>query len=54
MTFWNPWGNIGISKDATEADFGRINNFDIIVRAKAVQASGFNSAEAAFAATFDK
>lgn len=54
MTFWNPWGNIGISKDATEADFGRINNFDIIVRAKAVQASGFDSAEAAFAATFDK
>ena len=54
MTFWNPWGNIGISKDATEADFGRINNFYIIVRAKAVQASGFNSAEAAFAATFDK
>ena len=54
MTFWNPWGNIGISKDATEADFGRINNFNIIVRAKAVQASGFNSAEAAFAATFDK
>ena len=54
MTFWNPWGNIGISKSATKADFNNIKNFDIIVRAKAVQAPGFNSAEAAFAATFDK
>ena len=54
MTFWNPWGNIGISKDATEANFGRIDSFDIIVRAKAVQASGFKTAQAAFAATFDK
>ena len=54
MTFWNAWGNIGISKNATQADFGRINNFDIIVRAKAVQASGFKTAQAAFAATFDK
>lgn len=53
MTFWNPWGNIGISKNATEANFDDIDNFDIIVRAKAVQASGFDSAEAAFAATFD-
>lgn len=54
MTFWNPWGNIGISKSATQADFNNIKNFDIIVRAKAVQASGFKTAEAAFAATFDK
>lgn len=54
MTFWNPWGNIGISKSATQADFNNIKNFDIIVRAKAVQASGFDSAEAAFAAAFDK
>ena len=54
MTFWNAWGNIGISKNATQADFNNINNFDIIVRAKAVQASGFKTAQAAFAATFDK
>lgn len=54
MTFWNPWGNIAISKDATEADFANIDNFNVIVRAKAVQASGFDTAEAAFAATFDK
>ena len=54
MTFWNAWGNIAISKDATEKDFANVDSFDVIVRAKAVQASGFNSAEAAFAATFDK
>lgn len=54
MTFWNPWGNIAISKNATEANFANVDSFDIIVRAKAVQASGFDSAQAAFAATFDK
>lgn len=54
MTFWNAWGNIAISKDATEKDFANVDNFDIIVRAKAVQASGFKTAQAAFAATFDK
>lgn len=54
MTFWNAWGNIAISKDATKENFANVDSFDIIVRAKAVQASGFNSAEAAFAATFDK
>lgn len=54
MTFWNPWGNIAISKDATEADFANIDNFNVIVRAKAVQAFGFKTAQAAFAATFDK
>lgn len=54
MTFWNAWGNIAISKDATKKDFANVDSFDVIVRAKAVQASGFNSAEAAFAATFDK
>ena len=54
MTFWNAWGNIAISKDATEADFANIDNFNVIVRAKAVQVSGFKTAEAAFAATFDK
>lgn len=54
MTFWNAWGNIAISKDATKENFASVDSFDVIVRAKAVQASGFNSAEAAFAATFDK
>lgn len=54
MTFWNAWGNIAISKDATKKDFANVDSFDVIVRAKAVQASGFNSAQAAFAATFDK
>lgn len=54
MTFWNAWGNIAISKDATKENFANVDSFDVIVRAKAVQKSGFNSAEAAFAATFDK
>lgn len=54
MTFWNAWGNIAISKDATEEDFANVDSFDVIVRAKAVQASGFKTAQAAFAATFDK
>lgn len=54
MTFWNAWGNIAIDKNATEKDLANVDNFDIIVRAKAVQATGFDSAEAAFAATFDK
>ena len=54
MTFWNAWGNIAISKDATKKDFANVDSFDVIVRAKAVQASGFKTAEAAFAATFDK
>ena len=54
MTFWNPWGNIAISKDATKENFANVDSFDVIVRAKAVQVSGFKTAEAAFAATFDK
>ena len=54
MTFWNAWGNIAISKDATKENFANVDSFDVIVRAKAVQASGFKTAEAAFAATFDK
>ena len=54
MTFWNAWGNIAISKDATKKDFANVDSFDVIVRAKAVQASGFKTAQAAFAATFDK
>lgn len=54
MTFWNAWGNIAISKDATEENFANVDSFDVIVRAKAVQASGFKTAQAAFAATFDK
>lgn len=54
MTFWNAWGNIAISKDATKENFANVDSFDVIVRAKAVQVSGFKTAEAAFAATFDK
>lgn len=54
MTFWNAWGNIAISKNATKEDFANVDSFDVIVRAKAVQASGFDTAESAFAATFDK
>ena len=54
MTFWNAWGNIAISKDATKKDFANVDSFDVIVRAKAVQASVFKTAQAAFAATFDK
>ena len=54
MTFWNAWGNIAISKDTTKENFANVDSFDVIVRAKAVQASGFKTAEAAFAATFDK
>ena len=41
-------------KFSLEKTLANVDNFDIIVRAKAVQATGFDSAEAAFAATFDK
>lgn len=54
MTFWNPWGNISISKDKTAEDFEGVSNFKVIVLAEAVQVQGFDSAEAAFAATLDK
>lgn len=47
MTFWNPWGNIGVSKDATATD---LENFNVIVEADGIQKTGFANATEAFAA----
>ena len=47
MTFWNPWGSVGIASRATAED---IEDFNIIVEADGIQATGFDSATAAFAA----
>ena len=65
MTEWNVWNFIGINKDATSTDIqkaidaGAITATDdtmtlnVLVEADAIQAEGFDSATAAFAA-FDK
>lgn len=50
LTFWNVWGNIAINKDATAADLANVESFDVIFEADAIQAAGFDSAAAAFAA----
>ena len=50
MTFWNVWGNIAIDKDADETQLAQVKSFDVIFQADAIQADGFATAEAAFAA----
>ncbi len=50
MTFWNCWGNIGLDKKATSDDLAAVDSFDVLVEADAIQAEGFDSATAAFAA----
>ena len=50
MTFWNVWGNIAINKNATSKDLAKVESFDVIVEADAIQAEGFANAADAFAA----
>lgn len=50
MTFWNVWGNIAIDKNATSEDLAKVDSFDVIFEADAIQAEGFANATAAFAA----
>lgn len=50
MTFWNVWGNIAINKNATSKDLAKVESFDVIVEADAIQADGFANATDAFAA----
>lgn len=53
MTFWNVWGNIAINSDATAEQLAKVESFDVIFEADAIQADGFANAQEAFAA-FDK
>lgn len=50
LTFWNAWGNIAIADKATSEDLAKVESFDVIVEADAIQADGFANATAAFAA----
>lgn len=50
LTFWNVWGNIAINKNATTEDLAKVESFDVIVEADAIQADGFANAADAFAA----
>lgn len=59
MTFWNVWGDIMISANATSEDLQALiasgdltadGSFGVLVQADAIQAEGFADAAAAFAA----
>ena len=59
MTYWNVWGYIGLHKDADTEDIQKAidagaldkdGNFKVLVEADAIQADGFDSYEAAWAA----
>lgn len=50
LTFWNVWGNIAIDKNATAQDLAKVDSFDVIFEADAIQADGFANATEAFAA----
>ena len=59
MTFWNAWGDIKLSETATSADIEALvtsqdltaeKSFGVLVEADAIQATGFDTATAAFAA----
>lgn len=50
LTFWNAWGNIAIDKNATSADLAKVESFNVLVEADAIQADGFANAAAAFTA----
>ena len=50
LTFWNAWGNIAIDDDATSEDLAKVESFDVLVEADAIQADGFANAAAAFTA----
>lgn len=50
LTFWNAWGNIAIDKNATSDQLAKVESFNVIVEADAIQADGFANATDAFAA----
>lgn len=50
LTFWNAWGNIAIDKNATSEDLAKVESFNVLVEADAIQAEGFANATAAFTA----
>ena len=50
MTFWNVWGNIAISADATTEEMSAVDGFHVLVEADAIQADGFTTAQEAFRA----
>ena len=53
MTYWNVWGTVHMDTDVTNAELKALvpnGTFDVLVQADAIQADGFDSAEAAFAA----
>ena len=50
LTFWNAWGNIAIDKNATSEDLAKVESFNVLVEADAIQADGFANAAAAFTA----
>lgn len=50
MTFWNVWGNIALDQNATADDLARVESFDVLIEADAIQAEGFANAADAFAA----
>lgn len=50
LTFWNAWGNIAIDKNATSDQLAKVDSFNVLVEADAIQAEGFADAAAAFAA----
>ena len=50
LTFWNAWGNIAIDDDATSEDLAKVESFNVLVEADAIQADGFANAAAAFTA----
>ena len=63
MTYWNVWGTVHMDDTVTNKMINEAiekgwmdkeGKFKVLVEADAVQADGFDSAEAAFAATFDK
>ena len=50
LTFWNAWGNIAIDKNATSEELAKVDSFNVLVEADAIQADGFANAAAAFTA----
>lgn len=55
MTYWNVWGTVGMDADVTAEEIAELFGdaelkFNVLVQADAIQAAGFETAEAAFAA----
>ena len=53
MTYWNVWGTVHMDDDVTNEEIAKLvpnGKYNVLVEADAIQADGFDSAEAAFAA----